>query len=150
MAPNQCPLHYAAIVRSGKILSVGASGLAGCSRLTHNVVTRHAEMDAICKVSKVSQVICSQSKRRLRNASVWSVRWKCDKNGTFVLANAKPCKACKEVALKIGIRTVYYSNEHGIICKENLIDLDTKYTPATVIHMRSNRGYTGLTYKDKS
>ena len=67
LAPNKLPTHYAAIVLSGKVLSLGVSGLAGCSKICRHAVTRHAEMDAINKI---------RDKNRLRKASMWSVRWR--------------------------------------------------------------------------
>ena len=78
MLPNKLPSHYTVVI-SGKPVSIGCSGLAGCSKICKHAVTRHAEMDAINKV---------KDKNRLRKASLWSVRWKMV-NGEYVLGNLK-------------------------------------------------------------
>ena len=140
MAPNKCPAHYAAIVVSGKVLTLGASGLAGCSRMCRHAVTRHAEMDAINKIK------VKANRRRLRRASMWSVRWK-NINGQYILANAKPCLFCRELALRCGIKTVYYSKDDGSIAREAIGDLDSKMTTGSIINLRKHSGYTDLIYK---
>jgi deoxycytidylate deaminase len=124
MAPNKCPMHYAAITCSGKILSKGNSSLAGCSKVCTKSCTRHAEMDAIYRVKK--------NKRMTRNKVIlWSLRWKGDNKGNYVLGNAQPCLNCKRMAEINGIRWVCYSNEEGNIVKEELKNLNCILTSAT-------------------
>ena len=123
MAPNKCPMHYAAITCSGKILSKGNSSLAGCSKLCSKSCTRHAEMDAIYKL---------KNNRVSRHKSVlWSLRWKGDGKGGYVLGNAQPCLSCKKIAERNGIRWVYYSTDDGVIVKDELKNLDSLLTSAT-------------------
>lgn len=137
MAPNKCPTHYAAIVISGKPISLGCSGLAGCSKICRNAVTRHAEMDAINRM---------RDKRRLRKASLWSVRWK-KVNGVYVLGNAKPCLYCRELAHRYGIKRVYYSKDDGTITRENIDDLESKLTAGSIIHLRSKLGFNDSSFR---
>ena len=138
MAPNKCPTHYAAIVKSGKILSIGKSGLAGCSKICKHAITRHAEMDAINRI---------RDKNRIKRSTIWSLRWKKDINGNYSLANAKPCLYCQQLALNNGIKTVCYSNDEGKIEKCNISDLNTKLTAGSVLHLRTKLGYKTISYK---
>tara|TARA_B100001996_G_scaffold194783_1_gene149147 strand:+ start:1590 stop:1919 length:330 start_codon:yes stop_codon:yes gene_type:complete len=100
-------------------------------------VTRHAEMDAINKV---------KDKSRLRKASIWSVRWK-KVNGEWVLGNAKPCKYCRSLMIRWGIKHVYYSDDNGDIQKENINSMQSKLTSGSVIHLRSNLGYKDISFQ---
>lgn len=136
MAPNKLPTHYAAIVLSGKVLSIGVSGLAGCSKICKHAVTRHAEMDAISRI---------RDKNRLKKASIWSLRWR-KINGEYVLANAKPCLYCQSIANKYGIKNVYYSTEDGTIEKANIQDLKCKLTAGSVLHLKHEKGYGNVIY----
>ena len=140
MAPNKCPTHYAAIVKSGKILSIGKSGLAGCSKICKNAITRHAEMDAINKI---------RDNNRLKKSSMWSVRWKKDINGNYILANAKPCLYCQNVAIQHGIKTVYFSNDYGKIEKCSINNLDCKLTSGSVLHLKNTLKYKDVSYTKK-
>ncbi len=140
MAPNKLPTHYAAIVLSGKVLSLGVSGLAGCSTICKNAITRHAEMDAIHKIRKSN---------RIKKADMWSVRWKKTPEGDYILANAKPCLYCQQVALRHGIKSVYYSTDTGQIKKEHLVNLNTKLTAGSVLHLKNVKNYENLDYKTK-
>ena len=140
MLPNKLPSHYAAVVISGKPVSIGCSGLAGCSKICKHAVTRHAEMDAINKV---------KDKNRLRKASLWSVRWKMV-NGEYVLGNAKPCQYCRELAKRYGIKTVYYSDDAGTIQRETIVNLESKLTVGSIIHLRSHLGFKDIAYHRKN
>ena len=111
--------------------------MAGCSKICKPAVTRHAEMDAINKV---------KNKSRLRKASIWSVRWK-KVNGEWVLGNAKPCKYCRSLMIRWGIKYVYYSDDDGIIQKENINNMESKLTSGSVIHLRSNLGYKDILFQ---
>ena len=116
-------------------MSVGCSSLAGTTRMCKNAVTRHAEMDAISKY---------KNKERLKKASLWSVRWKVNEDGEIVLANAKPCIYCRNLALKCGIKTIFYSNDNGTINRETTNEIQCHLTPASVIHLRDSNGYKSV------
>lgn len=95
-------------------------------------------MDAISKIKL--------KEHQARKTSIWSVRWK--KIGDkYVLANAKPCTICREIAIKQGYKRVYYSNEEGLICKENLLELKCEYTTASLINMRDNLHYSNIDFR---
>jgi len=94
-------------------------------------------MDAINKV---------KDKSRLRKASIWSLRWKKVDN-EWVLGNAKPCHYCRSLMIKWGIKTVYYSDDNGIIQKENINQMKSKLTTGSVIHLRSNLGYKNISFQ---
>jgi len=137
--PYRVSNHYAAITISGKPLSIGVSSLAGCKRMCPDAVTRHAEMDALSRI---------KNKDRLKKAELWSIRWtKGTDDGEYVMANAKPCVLCKRLALRMGIKTCYYSDNDGTIVKENLIDVESKYTVGSVIQMRNMRGYQNVPFR---
>lgn len=131
-------LHWAAVVRSGKILSIGNSGLGRCTRLNRWAITKHAEMDAINKLNL--------KERQFRRSNLWSIRWK-KIDGKYVLANAKPCAICKEIAIQKGFRNVYYSDENGNILKENLLTMTCEYTTASLINMRDNLHFSNIIFK---
>tara|TARA_Y100000389_G_scaffold188459_1_gene211066 strand:- start:4138 stop:4443 length:306 start_codon:yes stop_codon:yes gene_type:complete len=95
-------------------------------------------MDAISKIRLKD--------RQLKRASIWSVRWKFV-DGEYVLANAKPCSICKNVALNSGIRTVYYSSDDGKIYRENLLSMESSYTTGSLIYMRDNLHYKNVKFK---
>lgn len=116
-------MHYAAITCSGKIMSKGHASFAGSSKICDVSITRHAEMDAIYKIHK--------SKRLRKRAILWSLRWKGDGNGNYILGNARPCLNCKRFAEKNGIRWCYYSTDDGLIKKEEIKDMCCKLTNST-------------------
>lgn len=124
--PNRVSKHYAAIIIGGKIISVGSSNLGGTSRFCCEAVTRHAEIDAISKV---------KDKKRLRKATLYSIRFSTDQNGNEVLSNAMPCSSCKNVAMQYGIKTIIYSDKDGKLIKSNTEEIDTKHTTGTIINM---------------
>tara|TARA_Y100000389_G_scaffold202055_1_gene246378 strand:+ start:2626 stop:3018 length:393 start_codon:yes stop_codon:yes gene_type:complete len=126
------------VVKSSKILSIGNSGLGRCSKLCKNAITKHAEMDAISKLNL--------KERQYKKTKLFSVRWRLV-DGKYVLANAKPCSICKEVAIKCGIKTVYYSNDEGEMVRESLNDLNSCYTTGSLIHMRDNLHYKNIKFK---
>ena len=101
-------------------------------------------MDAMSRV---------KNKDRLKKADLWSIRWAKSIDGEYVMANAKPCIHCKNLALKMGIKTCYYSNDDGKIVKQNMNDVDSKYTVGSVIQMRKN-GHSSIpfrrTYQEES
>ena len=77
---------------------------------------------------------------------MWSVRWK-KIDGKYVLANAKPCMYCKDLAHKCGIKTVIYSNDEGMIEKSSVSQLDSKLTAGSVIHLQHNLKYKNIAYQ---
>jgi deoxycytidylate deaminase len=125
-------MHYAAITCSGKIISKGNSSLAGCTKVCTKSITRHAEMDAIYKVKSTKNLVRSK-------AVLWSLRWKGDGDGNFVLGNARPCMNCKHVAQKSGIRWVHYSTDDGVIIKEELKNMDCYLTNSTLRTFYDNK-----------
>tara|TARA_B100002052_G_scaffold298419_1_gene331853 strand:+ start:2078 stop:2470 length:393 start_codon:yes stop_codon:yes gene_type:complete len=114
--------------------------LQGISKICKNVVTRHAEMDAINKI---------KDKKKLKKASLWSIRYK-KVNGKYILGNAKPCIHCRNLAMKWGIKHVYYSDDNGQIQKENIYDLKSKLTMGTVIHLRQQLGFRDILYTQRN
>lgn len=135
--PNRVSKHYAAIIIGGKIISVGSSNLGGTSRFCCEAVTRHAEIDAISKV---------KDKKRLRKATLYSIRFSTDQNGNEILSNAMPCSSCKNVAMQYGIKTIVYSDKDGELIKSSTEEINAKYTTGTIINM--NRTNTQkLTYQ---
>ena len=124
--PNRVSKHYAAIIIGGKIISVGSSNLGGTSKFCCEAVTRHAEIDAISKV---------KDKKRLKKATLYSIRFSTDQNGNEILSNAMPCSSCKNVALQFGIKTIIYSDKDGKLIKSNTEEIDTKHTTGTIINM---------------
>ena len=99
-------------------------------------------MDAIQK----TLVTRNYNKKHIRRLSIWSIRWKFV-DGKYVLANAKPCQYCKNIAIRYGITTTYYSNEEGIILKEKLENLKTAITPASVMHLINFYNHQNLQIK---
>lgn len=97
-------------------------------------------MDAINKVNL--------KERQFGRSSLWSVRWK-KIDGKYILANAKPCAMCREIAVKKGFRHVYYSDDNGNIQKENLITMKSNYTTASLINMRDNLHFSNVNFKKK-
>lgn len=97
-------------------------------------------MDAISKI---------KDKSVLRKSSLWSVRWKLNEEGRYVLANAKPCVYCRDLARKNGIKTVFYSNEEGTISRASTDNIECQLTAASAIHLRVSKGYKHVSYKRK-
>jgi deoxycytidylate deaminase len=97
-------------------------------------------MDAISKV---------KNKERLKKASLWSVRWKINQDGEQVLANAKPCIYCRNLASKCGIKTIFYSNEEGTISRSSTDNIDSQLTAASAIHLRLQKGYKHVHFNRK-
>jgi hypothetical protein len=93
-------------------------------------------MDAINKI---------RDKNRLRKASMWSVRWR-KIDGEYVLANAKPCLYCQNLASRYGIKSVFYSTNEGIIERANINDLKCKLTAGSVLHLKHAKGYGHVIY----
>jgi len=97
-------------------------------------------MDAINKI---------KDKKKLKKASLWSIRYK-KVNGKYILGNAKPCIHCKQLAIKYGIKNVFYTDNEGCIQKENINNLNSKLTMGTVIYLRSQLGFKDVLYTQKN
>ncbi len=93
-------------------------------------------MDAINKI---------RNKGRLKRAALWSVRWR-NINGEYKLANAKPCLFCRNLAMRCGIKSVFYSDDEGKIIKAQISKMECKLTSGSVINLRSNCGYKNVLF----
>lgn len=97
-----------AVVFSGKrIISSGHNGIRSSSihkkyKVYENSL--HAEQSALLGADW----------RKLKNCSILVM--KCSKT-TKQISNAKPCIFCMSMLKHIGIKDIYYSNEHGEIIK---------------------------------
>jgi deoxycytidylate deaminase len=132
------PTHFAAIVQGGHIKSIGVQSLAGTSKIgkgRKKVVTRHAEMDAIYKLSNKSCLMKKGARYEL-----YSVRFR-QINGCWVVGNAKPCEQCQNMLMEHGINRVIYSNDAGTLVKGDLKNMHCKPTNGTVIASRSRDGH---------
>lgn len=96
----------AAIVRRGKILSIGHNSYNSC-RLARQfskhdlALYNHAEVCAIHSFLKVYPA------KKLRKCTlyVYRAKWKC---GKFQLGKSKPCKGCMKAIKHFGIKNVIY------------------------------------------
>ncbi len=135
---NRPPTHFAAIVQGGHIKSIGVQSLAGTSKIgkeRKTVVTRHAEMDAIYKLSDKSCLMKKGGRYEL-----YSVRFR-QINGCWVTGNAKPCEQCQSMLMEHGINRVIYTNDEGKLVKGDLKYMYCKPTNGTVIARRSKIGH---------
>lgn len=88
--------HHAAIVVSGgAIVAMG-----------YNHGDTHAEVHALSKLWP----------NKRKNVKVYSMRFR--KNGTWAMA--KPCKNCENFLRDNGVKTVYYTDEAGLMVKMKL------------------------------
>lgn len=115
--------------------------LAGTSKIgkeRRQVVTRHAEMDAIYKLSNKSCLMKKGGRYEL-----YSVRFR-KINGCWVVGNAKPCEQCQKMLIEHGINRVIYTNDEGILIKGDLKDMYCRPTNGTVIARRSRVGHNTI------
>ena len=134
---NRPPTHFAAIVQGGHIKSIGVQSLAGTSKIGKErkaVVTRHAEMDAIYKLSDKSCLMKKGGRYEL-----YSVRFR-QINGIWVAGNAKPCQQCQNMLIEHGINRVNYTDDEGLLIKGDLKYMRCKPTNGTVIAKRAKDG----------
>lgn len=113
--------HGAAIICGNAVFSCGYN-----RHVTSNLSkasTIHAEMDALYHIPK-------SLKSRLHLVDILIIRVKYTKQGECVLRYSKPCSHCLNCLAHKGLRRVYYSNQEGIICSEELSDVITNHISA--------------------
>ena len=93
--PRQFSRHIAAVVSGGKVLALGCACETKC----------HAEVDAMRKVAARAG-----GARKLRGATVWSVRWDARDER---LTMAMPCASCCAAMRNRGVRRCVYSTWEG-------------------------------------
>lgn len=108
--------HLSALVKGGKIICYRDCNLSGRSVFTNKLGRScHSEMNVI-KTLKI------RNKRQISKYIIWNIRWnKCGK-----IVDSKPCLNCKEVLLKIGIKTIIYSTNDGLFIKNKVQNIDSK------------------------
>ena len=110
---NNPKRHISALVKGGKVLAYGESGLGGASKFSPiRGRSCHSEM-------AVLKFLSTDNRRKICKYTIWNVRW--SRNGK--LLNSKPCINCQKVLLESGIKNIVYSNEDGVFCKAKLEDL---------------------------
>lgn|SRR5574343_206975 len=93
----------AVIVKGGNILSTGFNKLRPTAIL--KTPTLHAEAAAILKLLKDGR------QADLLGADLYVSRW--TRGGRVSMA--KPCTACTDLCLSVGIRRVHFTNEMGAV-----------------------------------
>ncbi len=116
-------------MNGGKILSMGHASLSGAHKINKSVVTRHAEMDAIWKLA-------SKDSRKLRGATVWSIRWGGTNNTDLKMA--RPCAHCHNLMKKYHVKKCVYSSWNGDIRCEQVGSMSCYASTGTRFNLRKN------------
>ncbi len=105
--------HISALVKGGKVLAYGESGLAGASKFSAiRGRSCHSEI-------AVLKYLNTDDRRKISKYTIWNIRW--SRDGRIV--NSKPCMNCQKVLLESGIKNIVYSTDDGLFCKTRLEDL---------------------------
>jgi len=91
----------AVITYKNRVLSVGFNKSKTHPKSFHQFKSTHAEFDAVLSLGQMDYSKCS----------VYVYREK--KDGS--MGNSKPCEWCQKMLKSIGLNTIYYSHENGII-----------------------------------
>ena len=105
---NMTMKHVAIIFRKQKILGTGYNRVDKPYLQSPNVNSTHAEIDAISNRRFPSH---SKSKYDILVISI---------NPDGKLRNSRPCVECIKHLRKSNISHIYYSDENGQICRENV------------------------------
>lgn len=101
--------HLGAVIFKGKrILSKGHNGIRSCSAIPNKhknyINSLHAEQAALMNLDW----------NKVKGCDILIVKVSpTDK----IISNAKPCSMCMKILNHVGIRNVYFSDEHGQIQK---------------------------------
>jgi tRNA(Arg) A34 adenosine deaminase TadA len=114
--------HAAAIIKNGKILSIGVNSFI-------SGVSLHAEICAI------KQCMSIYPKNLLKGLDLIVVR--CTKTGE--LSNSRPCKHCCSFIKEKGVRNIFYSNEFGEIIHELSTDFQTDHVCSSYLNFFSKQ-----------
>jgi deoxycytidylate deaminase len=115
------PRHRAVITKGGKMVSHGESTLGGLQGHTRQGGDRihcrscHAEINCIKNLPRN----LVHNRRKLRNCTIWSVRW--TKEGSMRMA--LPCIFCSNSLIRNGITTCIYSNDEGTLSRCDLREI---------------------------
>jgi deoxycytidylate deaminase len=100
---TMCFRHSAALVKGGKVYSIGKNSDRAC--INGNAVTStHAEVDAILNSLKMGIV---------PSGDIWVIRYQ--RSG--VLGKSRPCSSCLKVIRQFNIARIFYSWDDGEIIK---------------------------------
>ena len=105
--------HVSVLTKGGKIVAFGTNNLGGVPKFcTSRGKSCHSEMEVI-------KCLANEDKRKLKKYVMWNIKW--TKNGD--IASSKPCKACQQTMISMGIQTVVFSTQNGTFQKYRIIDL---------------------------
>lgn len=103
--------HAAGLIIKNKVIYYGVN------RYIRKYNTIHAELN-----------IFERLKKNIKRKGTDIIVIRVDKNGE--LKNSRPCNHCIHSLRKLGIRKVFYSNEHGYIVCEDLDNMELLHTSA--------------------
>lgn len=95
----------AVVVKSGRILSVGCNSL----RYTHHRFPKKHEQSLHAEQSAILKLLTARRFSDLAGATIYVARL----NSQDRPALAKPCKFCMALINAVGIRKVFYSENHN-------------------------------------
>jgi len=112
---NNIKGHVSALVKGGKVICYAECSLGGTPLNFNRGRSCHSEL-ALFKIHK------NFKKRKISRYKIWNIR--ISKDGKIL--NAKPCLECQKNLLKLGIKTIIFSNEDGKFIKNKLNNISCK------------------------
>jgi len=101
--------HSAAVIKNGKILSMGINKF-------YNNISIHAEVDAVINYMKLYK------KNNIKGLDLIVIR----KSGNS-LSLSKPCSHCSKFLKQKNVRNIIYSNENGSLVKKQAIEFESSH-----------------------
>lgn len=106
--------HISALVKGGKVIAYSECSLGGMPKFcSHKGRSCHSEMNVI-KNMNIHDI-----KRKISKYVIYNIRW--SKDGRIV--NSKPCLNCQQELLRLGFKTIIFSNQDGTFEKNKLSHL---------------------------
>lgn len=95
--------HISALTKGGKVIVYGENNLGGVPKICSSRGSScHSEME-------VMKYLTTNDPRKIRKYIMWNIRW--SKKGTIVCS--KPCYACQQAMLDMGLTTIVFSTQDG-------------------------------------
>jgi deoxycytidylate deaminase len=108
--------HISALTKGGKVIAYGENNLGGVPKICYTRGNScHSEMEVLKSIE-------TEPSRKMKKYIMWNIRW--SRDGKIVCS--KPCYACKQAMLNMGLTTIVFSTQYGTFEKSRIDSLVCK------------------------